>query len=319
MQWTFVGPIVKSGIGQVMHKYAQLLGADYVTFYDQPPPPQNKVFAFLIPQPNAIELIIKKFKPDLVMTVCETEPVHENYEFILKNFPVVLVPSEFCKCVLARQFPEYADRLRLFRHWPGVVVETPPPKEPRPYTFYTIGNALDPRKNIRTFVEAFIQCGFGDRARLVIKATCNQDLHLKIPNVLVINGLLDDTQMERIHYMGDCYVNCSSSEGVGMGAVEAAVRNKPVIVTDYGGLCEYVKTPFVISTEPCEVGVVDFMYQPHMKWGKPNIHDLIKHMKHCFENDIREWNHEYTRELTSASVLRTEFAELSLALARSSV
>ena len=33
----------------------------------------------------------------------------------------------------------------------------------------------------------------------------------------------------------DCYVSFSSSEGVGMGAVEAAIRNKPVIITDYGG------------------------------------------------------------------------------------
>ena len=319
MQWTFVGPIAKSGIGQVMHKYAQLLGADYVTFYDQPPPPQNKVFAFLIPQPDTIETVIQKFKPEFIMTVCETEPVHESYEILLKNFPVVLVPSEFCKGVLARQFPEYANRLRVFRHWPGVVVKTPPPKEPRPYTFYTIGNALDHRKNIRMLVKAFIECGFHTKARLVIKATCVQDFHLKIPNVLVINGLLNDDQMESIHNVCDCYVNCSSSEGVGMGAVEAAVRNKPVIVTDYGGLCEYVKTPFVISTEPVEVGVTDFMYQPHMKWGKPNKDDLVKHMKHCFESDIREWNHEHTRELTSASVLRAEFAELSLAFARSTV
>lgn len=300
-----------------MSKYAHLLGAEYVTFYDPPPPPQNKVFAFLIPQPETIETVIQKFKPDIVMTVCETEPVHESYEIILKKFPIVLVPSEFCKGVLSRQFPAYADRLRVFRHWPGEFALVVPPKEKRPYTFYTIGNVLDHRKNIKMLVNAFYACGFRDRARLVIKATCIKNI--QIDGVLVINGLVSDEHMERIHNMCDCYVNCSFSEGVGMGAVEAAVRNKPVIVTDYGGLCEYVKTPFVISTEPSEVGVVDFMYRPHMKWGKPNIDDLIRHMKHCVENDIREWNHEYTRELTSASVLRAEFAELSLALARSSV
>jgi hypothetical protein len=44
-------------------------------------------------------------------------------------------------------------------------------------------------------------------------------------------GLLSDEEMENIHALGDCYVSFSSSEGVGMGAVEAALRNKPVIIT----------------------------------------------------------------------------------------
>ena len=47
--------------------------------------------------------------------------------------------------------------------------------------------------------------------------------------------------MDKIHKSSDCYVSFSSSEGVGMGAVEAALRGKPVIITDYGGAPEYVK------------------------------------------------------------------------------
>ena len=53
--------------------------------------------------------------------------------------------------------------------------------------------------------------------------------------------------MEDIHSKSDCYVSFSSSEGVGMGAVEAAVRNKPVIITDYGGATEYIETPYTIN------------------------------------------------------------------------
>ena len=63
----------------------------------------------------------------------------------------------------------------------------------------------------------------------------------------------------------------SSSEGVGMGAVEAAMRDKPVIITDYGGAPEYVKTPYTIS-------IVDFKscrmmtsyLRKGMQWGKPD-------------------------------------------------
>ncbi len=91
--------------------------------------------------------------------------------------------------------------------------------------------------------------------------------------------------MESIHKKGDCYINCSHSEGVGMGAVEAAVRNKPVIISDFGGLSEYVQTPFVV---PCAVGpcgISDFLFQPHMHWGFPDPLKLKEHMK-CAFNDL---------------------------------
>jgi len=50
-----------------------------------------------------------------------------------------------------------------------------------------------------------------------------------------------------------------------MGAVEAAMRDKPVIISDYGGLKEYVRTPYVIRTGRRKVGMVDFLYTPDME------------------------------------------------------
>jgi hypothetical protein len=57
--------------------------------------------------------------------------------------------------------------------------------------------------------------------RLIVKATCNQPVKITVPNVTVINELVSDEVMEEIHTKSDCYVSFSSSEGVGMGAVEA--------------------------------------------------------------------------------------------------
>lgn len=301
-----------------MNKYAKLFNVEYITFGDETPQEDKNVFAFIIPQKATFESIVKKYNPKIVMTVCETEPVHEDYKLIFDTFPLVLVPSQFCKDVFEKQFPHSKARIEVFRHWspPSIVhkniIHTP-------YTFYTIGNVLDPRKNINMLIDAFKECNFGSGARLVIKATCKQDVKLKVPNVLVLNGLMTDEHIEKIHDVCDCYINCSFSEGVGMGAVEAASRNKPVIITDYGGLKEYVKTPFVIKTSETTVGVYDFLYQPHMKWGKPSFEDLVKHMKFCYENNIREWDHTHTREITSGSVLRTEFSDFSLALTGSSI
>lgn len=310
-RWLFVGPVLLSGIGQVMNKYAQLFDdAEYITFNETPKKPYDKTFVFIIPQKESFEYITQKFKPDVVMTVCETEPVHENYKLIFDTFPLVLVPSQFCKRIFKNQFPNA--NIEIFPHWPGGVTG--------PYTFYTIGNIIDPRKNIKMLLQAFSECNFpSGSARLVIKATCREPVKIKTPHVLVLNGLLSDDDMDRVHAMGHCYVNCSHSEGVGMGAVEAALRNKPVIITDFGGLQEYVNTPFVVKCTETTVGIHDFLFEPHMKWGQPSLEDLIKHMRRCYDEKITHWDHQHTRDFTSPGMLRTKLSNLSLTLAGSSV
>jgi glycosyltransferase involved in cell wall biosynthesis len=300
-----------------MSKYAQLFDAEYITFQENPTKQFDKTFAFIIPQKESFEYITQKFKPDMVMTVCETEPVHENYKLIFDTFPLVLVPSQFCKRIFKNQFPNA--HIEVFPHWPGSI-SPPVTNNNSSYTFYTIGNVLDPRKNIKMLLHAFQMCNFPDgTARLVIKATCRESVKIKAPNVLILNGLLSDEDMDRVHSMCHCYVNCSHSEGVGMGAVEAAARNKPVIITDFGGLQEYVKTPFVIKCTEANVGVHDFLFEPHMKWSQPSLEDLVSHMKQCYDMQIVHWDHTHTREFTSSGMLRTKLSTLSLALAGSSV
>lgn len=264
------------------------------------------------------------------MTVCETEPVHEDYRLIFETGKKILVPSQFCKDVFLKQFP-WAE-MDVFPHWPGNSGQelslgqrnsgTPLGQRNSfgPYTFYTIGNMLDPRKNTNAMIRAFLSCNFGPNVRFVIKATCKEPITVKIPGVLILNGLVSDEQIDRIHEICDCYVNFSKSEGVGMGAVEAASRNKPVIITNFGGLKEYVHTPFIVECSEEYVGTHDFLYEPHMKWGNPSIEQLVKYMKYCVENNIREWDHTHTREFTSRSMLCAKLSKLgSLALAGSSV
>jgi len=301
-----VGPTPLSGIGQVMLKYAKLLEGEYITIGQQSKAAHKHTFAFVLPIKEQVDFVKNTYNPDIVMTVCETDPVHEDYKMIFDTFKCVVTPSEFCKRIFEKQF---GVNVTVIPHWPG---------EDSPYTFYTIGNVIDQRKNIPMLIEAFIRCNF-DNARLVIKATCVKDVKWRIPNVTVINGLVSDEELDKIHSMCHCYVNCSKSEGVGMGAVEAAIRNKPVIITDYGGLQEYVHTPFVVKCTSTTVGNEDFLFQPHMKWGQPSIDDLIRHMKSCYDERITYWNHEHTKNFTSGSVLRTKISNLCATLARSSV
>ena len=298
----FIGPTLLAGIGQVTNRYAELLRSqghetEYCEF-GQPPKrlSYDAGFAFVLPvqeQLNLVDQYAKICTKMTYMTICETETVNSAYR-ILTKYKTLYVASDFCKEVFARQFPEVEWKvLRLFSY------EKPhrAPVEATPYTFYTIGNIADPRKNINGLIQAFHECNFGSAARLVLKATCIKPVQLQIPNVVIINGLLPDEEIESLHASCHCYVNCSHSEGVGMGAVEAAMMSKPVIISDYGGLKEYVRTPWVIKCSKGPIGYDDFLFTKDLEWGHPSHEDLVRCLKDCFEKRVSHWDHEWTRSI----------------------
>ena len=92
-----------------------------------------------------------------------------------------------------------------------------------------------------------------------------------------------------------------------MGAVEAAMRNKPVIITNYGGAPEYIKTPYTIDCELEELKFDDFLFQKGMVWGKPNPTQLLEFMKDVSDKNLREMNHDYTRNLVGKQNVLQEF------------
>jgi glycosyltransferase involved in cell wall biosynthesis len=298
MKWLFIGPSKLSGIGQVTYRYAQLVHGEYIEFSEQPSQETYDIgFAFVLPidvHLNQIDSIMTRCTRRVYMTVCETETVHPKYQDLVTRYKHLFVPSEFCKRILERQFPQ--GHWSLLRHWdaPRIVQA---PRVTEPYTFYTIGNVLDPRKNVRLLIEAFIRLNMQD-TRLVIKATCHTPVKVSIPRVDVINGLLSDEDLEKVHASCHCYVNSSHSEGVGMGAVEAALRGKPVIIASYGGLSEYVQTPFVVRADVLvPIGTNDFLYTKDMLWGNPRLDDLVQHMRTCATERITSWDHSFTSSL----------------------
>jgi glycosyltransferase involved in cell wall biosynthesis len=134
-----------------------------------------------------------------------------------------------------------------------------------------------------------------------------KDVPLNIPRVEVVNGLVDEEHMERIHKIGDCYVSFSKSEGVGMGAVEAALRDKPVIITDFGGAPEYVKTPYLVPCELQELERDDFLFKRGMRWGKPDADKLLEFMRDAFHKKVRYMDHTHTKNLVGKENVLHEF------------
>ena len=302
MKILLVGPNLLAGIGQVMLKYQKVLTdrgheTKYITYADSNIPSHDVSFIFMLPMSQVFECF-HKLKNATVMTVCETDRVHIHYSE-LPTDRVIFTPSIFCQERLQRQFPTHS--FSVLRHFADL------PKQNDTtidlgvdYVFYTIGNMKDPRKNLKLLLEAFVRLSLPN-THLLIKASCLDELRLTFPWLTVINsGVISEDELEVIHNSGDCYVNCSHSEGVGMGAVEAAIRDKPVIIPEYGGAKEYVETPFMIDCQVGPVGFDDFLFSSSMNWGHPQLESLMKHMKHCYDNRIRTWNHQFTRDLLGA-------------------
>ena len=296
-----VGPHAKTGIGQHAMKYVKLFLPDgeYYQLGQKLPETENGLI-FVIPTPDQIEYIKyakTRVKNLACMTVCETETVHEDYGLIMNEFKRVAVPSEFCKRVLSRQFPN--------NEFYVIHAHIPQPKE-KPYTFYHIGNIMDPRKKFKDILQAFVRLN-EPNTRLVVKATSNQAVQIQFPRVEVINDMLSEEDMDNLHNRCDCYVNFSHSEGVGMGAVEAAMRDKPVIITNYGGASEYIKTPYTIECGLQELERDDFLFKKGMVWGEPNFDQLLEFMRHAYDNRVREMDHGYTKKLVGKKNILEEF------------
>tara|TARA_R110001632_G_scaffold80103_4_gene179327 strand:+ start:342 stop:1271 length:930 start_codon:yes stop_codon:yes gene_type:complete len=296
-----IGPKLLTGIGQHANKYVKLFLPDcgYHLIGSELPESEHGL-VFTLPIKDHLDYITyakTRVKNLACMTVCETETVHEDYGLIMKEFKRVAVPSEFCKRVLSKQFPD--------NEFYVIHAHIPPPPE-KPYTFYHIGNIMDPRKKFRDIIQAFARLN-EPNTRLVVKATCNQDVDIQFPRIKVINGLISDEEMDKLHNECDCYVNFSHSEGVGMGAVEAAMRDKPVIITSYGGASEYINTPYTIDCGLQELERDDFLFKKGMTWGKPNFDQLLEFMRHAYDNRVRYMNHEHTRNLVGRENVLKEF------------
>ena len=307
----FIGPSPLAGIGQVVNKYAKLFGTKYYVLGQDPIPTGRDVFMFALPIPRWLEAVpkIKEVSKRVIcMTICETETVHPDYGKLFDLFDEIAVASEFCKRVFERQFP--GTRFYIIRvHVPQRTIRPLAIDfglRPDAYKFYHIGNVVDQRKNIKQVIEAFYRCNF-DNAQLVIKATCNSPVTWNMPNVVVINGLIQEDHLDQLHLQCDCYVSASYSEGVGMGAIEAALHDKPVIITSYGGAVEYVRTPYTVQCGLQKLPCDDFLFQKGMEWGKPDFDQLKSFMRDAYDMNVKYMEHPHTKSIVSRETVLEQF------------
>lgn len=306
----FIGPTPLAGIGQCMLKYVDIFpDSKYLQIGEVTREACQGADIFMFPLPiepwlSTIPHIKDLAKSVICMTICETETVHEDYGKLFAMFDTIAVSSEYCKRVFSRQFPDTSFHI-IRAYVPRVAQQLSVPPSST-YRFYHIGNILDQRKNVNDILRAFTTLNLPD-CELVIKATCKQDVKIEHPKIKVINGLLEQDKIEQIHAMCDCYVSFSNSEGIGLGAVEAALRNKPVILPEYGGAPDYIKSDYMISCGTQEIPFDDFLFKKGMIWGKPNFEQLKEFMLNAYTKKVREVDHSFTRQRVSKEEILEQF------------
>jgi glycosyltransferase involved in cell wall biosynthesis len=302
-----------SGIGQTCIKYSHMFGEHGIMYnsHQDTIPEKGDVFIFALPIPsdiNKIKSLRRAGRKVHCMTICETEPVNTVYGELFEacKGTTILVSSQFCIDIFKKQFPDSKFGL-MYAYVPTPIPRVVDPSEPV-YTFYHIGNIMDPRKQFNQILNTFLNLKL-ENTRLLVKATCLKKIELRVPNVCIINGIVDEDVMDSIHNSSDCYVTFSNSEGVGMGAVEAALRDKPVIISEFGGAKEYVRTPYVIPCKRKYVGYNDFLFTPDMEWGDPDIEYLEKFMRDAHSKRLRYVDHSYTKNIVSQEYVMNQFVK----------
>lgn len=244
-------------------------------------------------------------------TVWETDRIPDHWTELLNTVDHVLVPTHWNKKVF-----ESCGVTASIHVIPHIIGEAAPQDlettweiEPDDYVFYTIG-AWTARKaiwnTIRSYLESF---GAQDSTVLVIKTT-NKDLTKRnflglltdtaravqrivkdYPNpakIRLIRDELDEEDILKLHFRGDCYVSLCRSEGWGLGAFDAAGYGRPVIMTGFGGQVEYLPPDLAFLVNYRTVPVLDRIgrvsYSKNQNWAEPDIIHASRLMRWVFEH-----------------------------------
>ncbi|MCR4285076.1 MAG: glycosyltransferase, partial [archaeon] len=173
---------------------------------------------------------------------------------------------------------------------------------PRDFTFYSIFQWIL-RKNPRTLLRAYWKEFEGnDNVTLLLKTyrvtyqeseyqtikneidQWKKELKLKhYPKIYLVERLLSEKEIAKLHLMGDCFIQPSSGEGWSRPTQEAMLYGKPVISGANGGLTDYL-TPYLyykVESKAVKATPQNFIpwYTPEMKWKELDEDSLREQMR----------------------------------------
>jgi glycosyltransferase involved in cell wall biosynthesis len=159
--------------------------------------------------------------------------------------------------------------------------------DPDEFLFFSIVDAINPRKNIRDLLFAFsrVRARSPRRVRLILKQYRETLDFSSLEGVCSVNGDLSDAQMRALHMISHAYVSAHHAEGWGLGLSEAMACGKPVIATGYSGNMDFMDDqnsfpiPYTLGPVPEEMSRRLPWFTPDMLWANIDKDALIRAMQ----------------------------------------
>lgn len=237
----------------------------------------------------------------ITRTMLEVTRIPQNWVYRFKRLNEIWVPNDFC--------------LKNFRDSgvnPEKIFVVSSPAEfsiPAPGPLYP----LDTKKNfiilslfhyharyrkgldmlLKAYIESFTP---RDDLCLVLKTNSTYseiknefNLPDQIPEIQVLNTVLDKTDLASLYRRADCFILPSRGEGIGRPFLEAMQVGTPIITTGWGGQCEFLNrnNSFLIQYEMVDVQAEHYLRYPGFfgsQWAEPDISHLKSTMQNVYRN-----------------------------------
>ena len=159
--------------------------------------------------------------------------------------------------------------------------------DPEDFLFFSIVDAVNPRKNIRDLLFAFsrVREHSSRRVRLILKQYRRALDFSSLEGVRSVTGDLGAAEMRALHMISQAYVSAHHAEGWGLGMSEAMAFGKPVIATGYSGNMEFMDernsfpVPYTLGPVSEEMTRRLPWFTPDMIWADIDKEALIRIMK----------------------------------------
>ncbi|MET4578078.1 hypothetical protein [Ottowia thiooxydans] len=282
----------------------------------------NHDAVFLCIEPEYWPRLLESGKRHAGYVLWDSSRLPTHWVRILEQTDAVCVPSRFTQEAIQRSLPE----MPLFRIPPvysaghaqvsadaGEALRSALDLPDSTFVFYSMGPWL-PQNNQRDLVRAFAQAFDAQDPVTLVLNTSEEGLgvppwysksatdallqieldrlmkerNTDLPAICLLPYTLNGLAMEALHHLGDCYVSLSHGTAWDMMAYLAALRGNPVVMTKWGGQCDFLGSDWP--------GAIDYRLQPtpvwppsaplnwpDQRWAQPSIDSAMARMREAVE------------------------------------
>lgn len=276
-------------------KALRLLGADLVA------DPGTADVVVIHDEPPSYPLYFQRFpalkeKYVIAYAVWETDMLPQAYLKGLRLVNERWTCSEYTRMVLSKYF----DNVYKVPHVvPAYRVSQPDVEymkdllnyDPEAYYFYTIADAVNPRKNLFAGLESFLKVQSMTRRKVffVVKQYRKAVPYISsLPHVISIAQDLSEARIHALHALCDCYVSSHCAEAWGLSISDAMSFGNLAVATGYSGNMEYMRedNSFPVTYALAHIREQDLRFQPGlldtgMRWAYVDVNDLARKMMRC--------------------------------------